>query len=179
MRELLRAGTEWNWVSDPTSAAAAGVPYPYPGFAGTAWMAITPYPQAAAGWGPLFFVGSPLGQTDYHALQLTASRRAASGVIASVSYTVSRQRGNVETEFQERWKSGPLQDVTRRDQGPGHRRQRPHAHRQGVHRVVGEGLDRQRDRPLRVRAAAHRPIVERVRRVVLLDLRQPQCAGAT
>jgi hypothetical protein len=115
MRRLLAAGTEWNWVSDPASASAAGVPYPYPGFAGAAWMAITPYPQAAAGWGPLFFVGSPLGRSDYHALQLTATKRGISGLSAIASYTLARQRGNMDSSLQERWWSGPLQDVSRLD----------------------------------------------------------------
>jgi hypothetical protein len=115
MQRLLLSGTEWNWVSDPASAAVAGVRYPYPGFAGTAWMAITPYPQAAAGWGPLFFVGSPLGEQSYHALQLTANKRSSSGLAAIASYTLSRQRGNMESAFQERWTSGPIQDVTRLD----------------------------------------------------------------
>ena len=77
MQRLLPPGTEWNWVSDPASAAAAGVSLPISGIRRHAWMAITPYPQAAAGWGPLFFVGSPLGQTDYHALQLTANKRSS------------------------------------------------------------------------------------------------------
>lgn len=116
MRRLLLAGTEWNWVSDQASAAAAGVRYPYPGFAGAAWMAITPYPQAAAGWGPLFFVGSPLGRSDYHALQLTATKRGFAGLSAIASYTLARQRGNMDSAFQERWWSGPIQDVTRLDQ---------------------------------------------------------------
>ena len=97
MKQLLAAGTEWNWVSDESSAAAANVRYPYPGFAGTAWMAITPYPQAAAGWGPLFFVGSPLGRSDYHAAQLTVSKQAARSVSMLLGYTLSRQRGNVES----------------------------------------------------------------------------------
>lgn len=116
MRQLLLSGNEWAWVSDRESAAAAGVPYPYPGFAGAAWMAITPFPQAAAGFGPLFFVGSPLGRSDYHALQLTANKRMSNGVASAVSYTLSRQRGNVETSFQERWSAGAIQDVTKLDQ---------------------------------------------------------------
>ena len=116
MRRLLLAGTEWNWVSDPSSAAVAGVPYPDPGFAGAAGMGISPYPQAAAGWGPLFFVGSPLGRSDYHALQLTATKRAAWGLSTIASYMLSRHRSNIESAFQERWWSGPIQDVTRLDQ---------------------------------------------------------------
>jgi hypothetical protein len=115
MKRLLLAGTEWNWVSDSTSATAAGVPYPYAGFAGAAWMAITPYPQAAAGYGPLFFVGSPLGRSDYKALQLTANKRMSHGVTAALSYTWSRQRGSLNTGFQERWSPGPIQDVTQLD----------------------------------------------------------------
>lgn len=115
MRTLLESGLEWSWVSDPASAAAAGVEYPYAGFAGTGWMAITPYPQAAAGWGPLFFVGSPLGRSEYRALQLTANVRA-SGVMTQLSYTLSRQRGDVDSGFQERWWSGPIQDVNRLDE---------------------------------------------------------------
>jgi hypothetical protein len=79
-------------------------------------MAITPYPQAAAGWGPLFFVGSPLGRSDYRALQLTASKRGGSGLSAIGSYTWSRERGNTDTAFQERWWSGPIQDVNQLDQ---------------------------------------------------------------
>jgi Carboxypeptidase regulatory-like domain/TonB dependent receptor-like, beta-barrel len=115
MRQLLLAGTEWNWVADAGSAAAAGVSYPYAGFAGPAWMAITPYPQAAAAYGPLFFVGSPLGQSDYKALQLSANKRMSRGIAASISYTLSRQRGDMDSGFQERWWTGPIQDVTTLD----------------------------------------------------------------
>jgi hypothetical protein len=115
MKALMMAGKEWNWVWDAASAGAAGVPYPYAGFEGSAWMALTPYPQAAAGWGPLFFVGSPLGSSDYHALQLTADKRMAHGVAAAASYTLSRQRGNMDSGFQERWYVGPIQDVTKLD----------------------------------------------------------------
>ena len=91
---LLRSGKEWNWVSDSASAAAAGVPYPYAGFANYAFFALMPYPQAAQDYGPLFFVGSPLGSSDYHAFQLTATKRMSSGVAANASYTLSRSRGN-------------------------------------------------------------------------------------
>ena len=59
--------------------------------------------------------GRPLGQSDYHALQLTANKRSSRGVSGSFSYTLSRQRGNLETAFQERWTPGPIQDVTQLD----------------------------------------------------------------
>src|SRR5262245_42980501 len=79
-------------------------------------MAITPYPQAAAGFGPLFFVGSPLGRSDYHALQVTGASRYRHGLSGSASYTLSRQRGDMDSAFQERWWNGPIQDVTKLDQ---------------------------------------------------------------
>ena len=100
-------------------------------------MAITPYPQAAAGWGPLFFVGSPLGRSEYHALQLTANKQFARRVDGRGSYTLSRQRGNMDSVFQERWSKGPIQDVTQLDQrGRRHRRRRSDARREGIRRVV-------------------------------------------
>lgn len=113
---LLKAGKEWSWVSDAASAAAAGVPYPYPGFANFAFFALQPYPRGAEGWGPVFFVGSPLGSSDYHALQLTLTKRMSRGVAGNVSYTLSRSRSNIDTVFQETWWSGFLQDVTKLDE---------------------------------------------------------------
>jgi hypothetical protein len=113
LRQLLRAGNEWAWVSDPASAAAAGVPYPHAGFANFAFFALMPYVQASEGWGPLFFVGSPLGSKDYHAMQLTLEKRMSRGVAANAAYTLSRARGNTASAFQERWSVGPLQDVTK------------------------------------------------------------------
>jgi hypothetical protein len=108
---LVKSGKEWNWVSDPASAAAAGVPYPYPGFSNFAMMAVSPYAQVAQTWGPLYFVGNPLGAQSYHALQLTVNKRHSHGVTGYASYTFSRSRGNMDTGFQELWSTGPLQDV--------------------------------------------------------------------
>jgi hypothetical protein len=50
------------WVSDESSAAAAGVKYPFPGFSGFAGMALMPYPQAGMWWAPIFFQGTALGE---------------------------------------------------------------------------------------------------------------------
>ncbi len=112
---LLKAGKEWNWVSNEASAATAGVPYPYPGFANYAFMALAPFPRVAETWGPLYHVGSPLGTQTYHALQLTANKRMSKGIAASAAYTYSRSRSNVDTGFQESWGVGLLQDVTQLD----------------------------------------------------------------
>ena len=91
----MKTGKEWNWVWDEASAADAGVPYPYPGFSNFAFMALAPYPQVAETWGPLFYVGSPLGSQSYNALQVTLNKRRSHGVTASSVLHVSRSRGNV------------------------------------------------------------------------------------
>ena len=112
---LVKRGQEWNWVSDPASAAASGVPYPYPGFSNFSFMTLSPYPTVAETWGPLFYVGSPLGSSDYNALQLTLNKRMSRGLAGNVSYTLSKSHGNQQSGFQERWWAGPLQDVNRLD----------------------------------------------------------------
>ncbi len=111
LSNLVKSGKEWNWVYDEASAAAAGVPYPYPGFSNFSFMALNPYPQVAETWGPLLPVGSPLGSQSYHALQLTLNKRRSHGVTAYASYTYSRARGDMDTGFQEWWWAGPIQDV--------------------------------------------------------------------
>ena len=108
---LASSGHQWDWVSDQASANAAGVPYPYPGFAGEAYMAITPHPQVAAGWGPQFYVGSPLGNSDYQAMQLSVNRRSAHGLGMMASYVLSLTHGDVDTSWQELWWSGAIQNL--------------------------------------------------------------------
>jgi len=108
---------EWDAVWDAGSAAAAGVPYPYPGFASYAFAALLQYPQPWQNWvwgGPILFVGSPLGKSDYEAFSAALTKRAGR-LSTQVSYNLSRSRGNVQGGlggFLETWWSGPLQDVT-------------------------------------------------------------------
>jgi hypothetical protein len=104
-------GALWPWVSDPASAAAAGVPYPYPGFAGNAWMAITPYPQVAATWGPQFVVGDPLGNANYKAMQISVTKRTSHGLAVQGSYVLSATHGNTDTAFEELWWTGSIQNL--------------------------------------------------------------------
>jgi len=111
---LSKKGTVWNWVSDPASAAAAGVKYPYPGFAGSAWMAITPSPLVAATYGPLFVVGAPVGNGDYKSLQLVVRKSSASGLSLMGSYVLSAAHGDSDTSFQELWWTGSIQDIYNR-----------------------------------------------------------------
>jgi len=112
---LVKSGKEWNWVSDQASAAASGVPYPYPGFSNFAMMALAPYPTVAETWGPLYYVGSPLGSSDYNAFQLTLNKRMSSGIAANVAYTWSKSHGNQQSGFQEVWSVGAIQDVNKLD----------------------------------------------------------------
>jgi hypothetical protein len=101
------------WVWDADSAAAAGVPYPYEGFSGNAGFALMPYPHVmATTWGPVYYVGSPLGESAYRSMQLTLTRRMAGGVAAQMSYNLSRAVGNSETNFDETWSAtAGIQDM--------------------------------------------------------------------
>ncbi len=122
LSRLLNSWHEWDAVWDEGSAAAAGVPYPYPGFGSYAFAAILPYPQIWQNWvwgGPLLHVGSPYGRSDYKGLQVGLTKRSARGVTANVSYTLATSHSNVQNYlggFQEIWWSGPLQDLLHLDE---------------------------------------------------------------
>lgn len=92
------AGQMWNWISSPT-------------FNGFGWAAVAPFPNVAMTWGPLFYVGSPLGNSDYHSLQFTVKKRASHGLSLLASYNLSSSHGDTDNAFQELWWAGPLQDV--------------------------------------------------------------------
>ena len=83
----------------------------YWGGAGPGWEGLTPYPQAEAGYGPLLSVGSPLGNGDYKSLQFTVMRRVQNGLSLLASYNWSRTHGDIDTDFQELWGTGSLQNT--------------------------------------------------------------------
>jgi hypothetical protein len=118
-RALNLSGHEWDWVDSPEAAAAAGVPYPYPGFAGYAYHAIVPFPQVPSrtqSWdGPIIFAGTPLGQSDYNALQFQVNKRFSKGLTLDFSYTLARARSNSINNFGETWWYGGLQDYSNLD----------------------------------------------------------------
>ena len=75
-------------------------------------VALVPYPQVFAGYtGPLLSVGTPLGNADYKSLQFSVVRRSAKGLSLQASYNWSRSHGDVDSDFQEPWWSGPLQNT--------------------------------------------------------------------
>ncbi len=92
------AGQMWNWVTQP-------------GFSGFGWAAVAPFPNVAMTWGPLFYVGSPLGNSDYKSLQFSLTKRTSHGLSLQASYVLSQAHGDTDTSFQELWWAGPLQDV--------------------------------------------------------------------
>jgi hypothetical protein len=75
-------------------------------------VALVPYPQVFAGYtGPLLSVGSPLGNSDYKSLQFNVTRRATNGLSLEGSYNWSRAHGDIDSDFQEPWWTGPLQNT--------------------------------------------------------------------
>lgn len=99
------------WINSASGAAAAGVSYPYNGFSGSAYFAMTPFPQVAATYGPLFYVGTPLGNSDYQSLQISLTKRASHGLSLQGSYVLSSAHGNADTSFSELWGTGSLQNL--------------------------------------------------------------------
>jgi len=104
--------TAYNWVSDQASAAAAGVAYPYPGFAGFAYQAVNPFPQVDLTYGPIYAVDSPVGQSRYDALQVEIKKRTGSGLTADFSYVLSKSTTNTNSAFSEGYPYSLIQDPT-------------------------------------------------------------------
>jgi hypothetical protein len=113
---LVNSGHLWDYVYDPASATAAGVPYPYPGFSAWSWAAIAPYPQVAAAtstawyYPSLYVVNPPLGQSYYDSFVIRAMKRMSHGLAMDLSYTLSQQKGNTFSNFGESWDIGGIQD---------------------------------------------------------------------
>jgi len=82
-----------------------------PGFTGFGWASVAPFPNVAATYGPLYFVGSPRGNTDYQSLQLTVRKRTTHGLSLLASYNLSSSHGDVDSSFEDLYYAGPLQDV--------------------------------------------------------------------
>jgi hypothetical protein len=85
----------------------------YFGYGGTGpgWQGITPYPQAAVGYGNLFSVNSPLGNSDYKSFQVSVTKRASHGLSLQASYNWSRTHGDVDQDFGEPWWFGNIQNI--------------------------------------------------------------------
>ena len=98
---LLQSGKVEATVSDSGSAAAAGVPYPYPGFNGLAYFAIFPFPQIKADYaGGIYFTNDPIGQSGYSAFTVEAKKQTGF-LNLDLSYTRSRANDNTNSAFVE------------------------------------------------------------------------------
>ena len=95
---LVQAGKQYSAVSEP-------------GFTGLGWASVAPFPNVAATYGPLYYVGSPLGNTDYQSLELTVKNRSGHGLSLLASYSLSSSHGDTDTSFEDLYATGPLQDV--------------------------------------------------------------------
>jgi hypothetical protein len=104
--QLYQTGKVQAYISNAAQAAALNVAYPYPGWTGTAYQAISPYPQVARTYGPSFFVNDPLGQSSYNAFVLELTKRTPQGLSMNLSYTLARAAGNTNDAFVDTYSSG-------------------------------------------------------------------------
>lgn len=93
---LYNSGNALDSVTDPASAAAAGVAYPFPGFSGLAYQAITPYPQISseAPQSGLFLVNADIAVSNYEAMVAEIKTSNLHGLMMDVNYTLSRSTGS-------------------------------------------------------------------------------------
>jgi hypothetical protein len=104
---ILLAGKITNPIANAGDAAAAGVPYPYPGFSGPAYAAIASFPQAASFGDQVITYGDPQysAVSAYNSFIVEIKARSAHGLYADFSYDLSKQTGNYST-FNGNWGGG-------------------------------------------------------------------------
>lgn len=102
-QKLLNSGHIWDWISNAGQAAAAGVPYPYPGFSGEAYFAINPFPQVQANYDTaVAFTNSPLGQSGFNAFTVEGIKQRGT-LTLDLSYNWARSTGNTGSAFIDTW----------------------------------------------------------------------------
>jgi carboxypeptidase family protein len=92
-RELSRGAVLSQEITSADQAAAAGLPYPYPGFSGLGGYTLLPFPQLADKW--LGSFGDPVGFSTYHSLNAIVTKRMARGYYIYGAYTFSKAIANV------------------------------------------------------------------------------------
>ena len=98
---MAQADQTWAWVTKPG----------FNNWSGFGWMAVQPFPTVASTWGPLFTVGTPLGNSDYQSMQIALTKRVSHGLSFQASYNLSSSHGDTDTAFEELWWAGPIQDI--------------------------------------------------------------------
>jgi Carboxypeptidase regulatory-like domain len=110
-KELARGSVLTQVISSPEQAAAAGLPYPYPGFSGLGAYTLLPFPHL--GGRGLNSFGDPVGFSTYHSLNIIATKRMAKGYYLYGAYTFSKGITNV-TDLNVGGNSGGIQDTYNR-----------------------------------------------------------------
>ena len=93
-----------NDASIPAAAKALGARYPY-GNQGDwlpLWQTLTPYPTVIY-WSDLYSWNSPLGFSDYQALEIQINKRLSKGLQFLSNYTFSKNLGNISSAFGDTW----------------------------------------------------------------------------
>ena len=91
--ELSRGAVLGQVIDSPEAAAAAGLPYPYPGWSGPGWSTLVPFPQLTTRG--LTAWGDPVGFSTYHSGNLIVTKRMSHGIYAYGAYTFSKTIANV------------------------------------------------------------------------------------
>jgi hypothetical protein len=110
-KELARGDVLRQTISSPGQAAAAGLPYPYPGFSGLGAYTLLPFPQL--GGRTLNSFGDPVGFSTYHSMNIIVTKRMAKGYYLYGAYTFSKGITNV-TDLNVGGNSGGIQDTYNR-----------------------------------------------------------------
>ncbi len=110
-KELSRGAVLSQPINSPETAAAAGLPYPYPGFSGLGAHTLLPFPQL--GTRGLGSFGDPVGFSTYHSLNVIATKRMAKGYYLYGAYTFSKGITNV-TDLNVGGNSTGIQDTYNR-----------------------------------------------------------------
>lgn len=115
------SGAFWGWVNNSTDAAAASaasgvpfkyVPYPYDGNWVPNYALIAPYPQLGIQldtywyYPTLYYVGNNVGQSYYDSMVVHYVKRTGHGLMADVSYTLSRMESDSYTNMGDSWNFG-------------------------------------------------------------------------
>jgi hypothetical protein len=115
--DLARGSVLGNVINSPASAAAAGLPYPYPGWSGIGANTLEPFPQiktqSLQAW------EDPVGFSTYHSGNLIVTKRMSQGFSLYGAYTFGKMIGNVSdvmgkgtaTGFQDTYNRGVYKSV--------------------------------------------------------------------
>ena len=85
-----------------SNAACSGMPVvakPYASFTGSVAQALRPFPQYQDLWVDNDMSANPFGFYTYHAMQMKLEKRFSSGLTAMVSYTISKNLTNADSDY--------------------------------------------------------------------------------